>query len=151
MKKIAIVGRPKAGKTTFAKKLAAELGIPLIHTDDLIGQVAFSEADKELLKQVKDLDAYIVEGVQVARMLRTANKDKSWKPDKLFVIENTGEVERHHRGLASLCGDPVQEWIAQNPDVEVETIKNDFGGQNASSGRDQKRPEFWTRQVRQDV
>lgn len=138
MKKIAIVGAPRAGKTTLAKKLAKELGIPLIHTDDLIGKVSFKDADKELLNQVKDLDSYIVEGVQVSRMLRTSNKDKSWKPDKLYIVESNLPTEKRHRGLASLCGDPVKQWVQDNPDVPCEVIKNNIEVRHGFSRRDQE-------------
>jgi len=125
-KKIAIVGRPKVGKTTLAKKMAKELDLNLIHTDDIIGDVSFIDADKHMIEKVRDQESYIVEGVQVSRMLRRGEKEGSWKPDKLIIVDATHKVKPKHKGLASLCKDPVDVWCAANPDVEVERVTNDF-------------------------
>lgn len=125
-KKIAIVGRPKVGKTTLANKLAKELDIALFHTDDSIGKVSFTDAHNHWIEQLRDKESYIVEGVQVSRMLRKGHSEGSWKPDKLIIVDASHPVKSKHRGLASLCKDPVEQWCEANPDVEVERVRNDF-------------------------
>jgi adenylate kinase family enzyme len=125
-RKIAIVGRPKVGKTTLAKKLARELGINIHHTDDSIGEIDFKDADKYWINRLQEQENYIVEGVQVARMLRSGARDKSWTPDKVYIVDATHSTEPKHRGLAALCNDPVEKWCEDHPDIEVERIINDF-------------------------
>lgn len=125
-KKIAIAGRPGVGKTTLAKKLAEQMGLRLYHTDDLIGVVPFKDANDAMIKQLSDKESFIVEGVQVARMLRKGHRDQTFKPDKLIIVDSDQPVENRHKGLASLNHDPIEQWVLANPDVEIERITNKF-------------------------
>jgi hypothetical protein len=125
-KKIAVVGRPRTGKTTLAKKLSEDLGLALHHTDDSINKIPFKDTDRHWINKLSGEESYIVEGVQVSRMLRSGGKDGSWKPDKLIVVEASHPVRKEHKGLASLCKSAVDQWCESNPDVEVERVYNDF-------------------------
>jgi adenylate kinase family enzyme len=116
--KIAIVGRPGVGKTTFANKLAIETGIPVLHTDDFIKHTKFEDVPKTVLRILERMDKYIVEGVQVARMLR------EWSPEAIYIIEANTPVEARHKGLASLCHRRVEEYLQENPKIGASRIYN---------------------------
>ncbi len=117
---IAIIGRPQAGKTTLAKKLSAFKHCPIIHTDDYIKKVSFKDAAEAIIKVCNEQDApYIVEGVQVARMLRTGQKEKIWKPDLVIYINMATAPSAEHKGLATLTQKAFQEWDAEDHGVPV--------------------------------
>lgn len=63
--RIAIAGPPKSGKTT----LAAELGIPVRHTDD-VQHMGWSAASDEISRWFDEPGPWCVEGVAVLRALR---------------------------------------------------------------------------------
>lgn len=75
--KIAIVGGPRTGKSTWASKLARSLGIELhstgkralLATDNFIG-VPWDEVPNAVLDVLRDKDDWILEGCQTARVLR---------------------------------------------------------------------------------
>lgn len=69
MSRILIAGWPRVGKTTFAMKLGAELGIPVRHTDDVMG-LGWSESSLEVSTWLEEPGPFIVEGVSVPRALR---------------------------------------------------------------------------------
>lgn len=48
MKRVLLVGSPGAGKSTLAKKLAAQTGLPLIHLDDLYWDTGWVRVEREL-------------------------------------------------------------------------------------------------------
>ena len=70
MSRIVIAGWPRVGKTWLAAKLGAELGIPVRHTDDLIGTHDWSAASLAASAWMEDPGPFIVEGVAVPRALR---------------------------------------------------------------------------------
>jgi dephospho-CoA kinase len=89
MKRIAITGGPRTGKTTYAAKLGAETGLPVTSTDDF-KDLGWSEASAHVAGLLAKGEPGILEGVAVPRALRkalAANPDA--KPiDKLVVLES---------------------------------------------------------------
>lgn len=69
MARVVIVGGPRAGKTTFAAKLGAELDAPVRHTDDLIPH-GWSESSRLAAEWFDAPGPWIVEGVATVRALR---------------------------------------------------------------------------------
>ena len=87
MKRIAITGGPKTGKSTLAVKLAAETGLAVTGTDDF-ASLGWSEASQAVADHLGKGLPGITEGVAVPRALRkalVASPDS--KPiDKLIVL-----------------------------------------------------------------
>ena len=69
MTRILIAGGPRTGKTTLAKTLAQELGIPALHADDAI-PLGWSESSAEVARWIALPGPWIIEGVSVPRALR---------------------------------------------------------------------------------
>lgn len=68
MARVAFIGGPRTGKTTAALKLKAAL---TRHTDDLIGQLGWSESSQEVSTWFDEPgDDVVIEGVAVVRALR---------------------------------------------------------------------------------
>lgn len=67
--RIAIIGSPRAGKTTLALRLGAELGVPVVHSDNLI-PLGWSEASEEIARRMLAGAPCVYEGVAVVRALR---------------------------------------------------------------------------------
>lgn len=90
-RRIAITGAPKAGKTRYADRLAAKLGVEVIHTDDYI-PMGWSEASAHAADVMAKPSTVVTEGVAVPRALRKmleANPDR--KPvDEVVVVEQAG-------------------------------------------------------------
>lgn len=87
-RRIAIVGAPRAGKTTIARELGAALGLPVHHSDDLI-DLGWSEASDALAHQIASAanDNAIFEGVAVVRALRKVLANQTGKPiDQMLVL-----------------------------------------------------------------
>lgn len=91
MKRIAITGSPKSGKTPYANRLAERNGVSVIHTDDYI-PMGWSEASAHAADVMGKPTTFITEGVAVPRALRKmleAHPDR--KPvDEVVIIERRG-------------------------------------------------------------
>jgi dephospho-CoA kinase len=96
MKRIAITGAPKVGKTPYANRLAKSLGVEAIHTDDYI-PMGWSEASAHTADVMGKPTTFITEGVAVPRALRKmleANPDR--KPvDEVIIVERRGTFTVH--------------------------------------------------------
>ena len=68
--RLAIVGWPRAGKTTLALARARELSCVARHTDDLIGRLDWSAASEEVARWFDEPGPWLIEGVAVPRALR---------------------------------------------------------------------------------
>ncbi len=72
MKRLAVIGPPGAGKTTFARRLAEKTGLPLIHLDQEFWNPGWIETPRdewrahhaELLTQ----DEWIIDGVYIGTL-----------------------------------------------------------------------------------
>lgn len=80
MKKIAIIGLPGSGKSTFARKLAALFNIPVHHLDKHMFEPDGTKKDKQeflaIQKAILDESAWIIEGCSFSTFeLRFARAD----------------------------------------------------------------------------
>ena len=86
--RIAIIGSPRAGKTTLAKRLGEQLHLPVVHSDDLIplGWSSSSSAVAGLIELVAEQGG-IFEGVAVVRALRKLLEETEGRPvDRVIVL-----------------------------------------------------------------
>ena len=104
--RIAITGCPRAGKTTYADTLDAEVK----HTDDLIER-GWAEARDGVAEWFDDSDVEVIEGVTVVRALRKwldQNIGSDNKPvDKIIYLRApfeklSMEQERMRKGLDTM-------------------------------------------------
>jgi dephospho-CoA kinase len=97
VKRIAVVGGPRTGKTTLAGKLARDTGLPLIASDDF-KDLGWSEASQHVADLLAKNEPAIVEGVAVPRAIRkalAANPEQA-PIDKLIVVEPTRRWHEKH-------------------------------------------------------
>jgi len=84
--RVAIVGGPRAGKTTLALNLGWKLALPVRHADDLIA-LGWSEASDRLAREILAADSGgIFEGVAIVRALRKALDMSPSRPVDALVI-----------------------------------------------------------------
>ncbi len=104
--RIAICGGPRTGKSTYASKLAQELGIELfstgkkalVATDNFMG-VGWANVPRLVMERLSELDDWILEGTQATRVLRhwyrtapeTLKLDRVHFFEQPWVIRNGGQ------------------------------------------------------------
>ena len=125
MKKAIVIGSPGAGKTTFARKLAAKTGLPLYHLDTVwhnpdkttISRDEFDKALSEILAN----DSYIIDG-HYTRTLETRIKDC----DTIFFLDFP--LDACIDGIHERVGKPRPEmpWIEEEVDPEFLQYVKDF-------------------------
>lgn len=112
--RIAIAGPPKTGKTT----LADSLGVPVRHTDDVIG-LGWSEASAEVSRWFDEPGPWCIEGVAVLRALRKWRERHPSSPpplDRLVLMmsvhgQHTPGQERMAKGIATVYAE-LERWLA---------------------------------------
>lgn len=99
---VGVMGYPKSGKTTYAKKLQLELEAEgkiteLFHTDSYLDRLSYQEIPGRILVDINrsSADIIIVEGVGVSRLLK-----RGWIPTKLIYIQGK---RSNGAGISGLC------------------------------------------------
>ena len=126
--RIAIIGPPKSGKTTLARKMSeSDAAYNVRSTDETIGQgLSWSDGSAEVATWFDQGDNWLIEGVAVPRALRKwrANNPHSRPPvDKIIVL--TDIHEPHSKGQAAMAKGlttvwtEILPWLRENG-VEVE-------------------------------
>lgn len=108
MKRIAITGAPKAGKTRYADRHhAGALHVDLLRDQEPFSSMPHDEQWSAISQHVADRLAtpgpVVIEGVQVPRALRKALRDRpDQKPvDEVLIIERQGRtVAKEHSSMA---------------------------------------------------
>lgn len=102
MKRIAILGAPKTGKTTYANKLADESGCACRHTDDVMS-MGWSESSAHVATWFDAEGDLLVEGVAVARALRKwMEAHPTGRPVDELLITSNAPFETHTSGQATM-------------------------------------------------
>lgn len=121
--RIAIIGPPRAGKTTLAQELGRTTGWPVLHADDLIG-LGWSAASDELARVLAGADHLIVEGVAVVRGLRKAMAARPCAPVERCIVLERPRVRLSMRqcsmarGCASILADIEPELVRRGVCLE---------------------------------
>jgi adenylate kinase family enzyme len=109
--RIAIIGSPRAGKTTLALELMAATGLPVHHTDGMVGLMAWSEVSTEVARLLAEPGDFIVEGVAVVRGLRKAMTARLAVPvERCIVLEWPRlRLTAGQRAMAAGCATMLRE------------------------------------------
>ncbi len=112
----AIIGRPRVGKTTLARRLANDLKVPIVHTDDFIDR-PWDLIPDALLRAVETHGGNcIIEGVATARLLGHFE----FKPDVVYLVDNDWvELQPEHESLATMVFNKVKAWLETKPDCII--------------------------------
>ena len=135
MKRVAVIGCPGSGKSTFARKLHEKTGLPLIHLDNIwwkpdrthITREAFDAALREILAK----PAWIVDG-NYSRTVET----RIAACDTVIFLDF--DEQTCMDGIVSRVGEnrPDMPWTEQTLDPELVALVKGF--------RAEQRPEILT-------
>lgn len=118
-RKVAICGGPRVGKTTLATTPGIDVGVFVLHTDDLIETVPWDDVPPHVMHQLQDGPLrpvrWLLEGVQAARCLR-----KGLAVDAVIWLDRP-HVQRTPKqdAMAKAVRTVFDEWRAANPAVPV--------------------------------
>ena len=107
-RRIAITGAPKAGKTTYADRLANRLGVAVVHTDDY-KDMEWSEQSAHAADVMAKPTTVLTEGTTVPRALRKMLEARpDVKPiDRLIVLGTPRKDQSEGQRRMSLGLDTV--------------------------------------------
>jgi hypothetical protein len=114
-RRVAIAGGPRTGKTTIAATVSDR---PVISTDSYM-DMPWGDIPHKVIADIGDAEAFVVEGVQVARTLR-----KGLKVDAVvYLTRPKAEVKREHVAMAKGIATVMRDWLpgAHGVPVFVET------------------------------
>jgi len=111
--RIAIAGGPKSGKTTLSA--LHESDRPVLHTDDF-QHVSWGDLPQVVLSQAVLYEPrWIVEGVQVPRLLR-----KGLPADAVLWLSGAGErLTAGQETMAKGCRTVFDDWLSTGPSCYV--------------------------------
>lgn len=111
-RRVAIVGGPRMGKTTLA---GAVTDRPVIGSD-AYQKLPWEAVPLKMIEDLRDLDRFLVEGVQTARALR-----KGLEVDAVIYLSRPNVKERKTGQVAMAKGIQTifREWRQANQDVPV--------------------------------
>ena len=102
-----LTGSPGSGKTTYADSLPAT---EVFHTDDFMHIGEFKEFPERMIDLLKGEAEYIVEGVQVARMLRTGHRQGTWIPDHVVMMQG-GDLDNP---MTATVTSALVDWVNES-------------------------------------
>jgi hypothetical protein len=107
--RIAIIGAPRAGKTTLALELGSTMGAPVLHTDDWMA-LGWSAASVEVVHALATHVDLVLEGVAVVRGLRKALRLTTRAPvERCIVLERPRlALSRGQLAMARGCATVLQ-------------------------------------------
>lgn len=101
--RIAIIGAPRAGKTTLALELARTRHLRVVHADDL-ARLGWSAASDEIARLIATPADLIIEGVAVVRGLRKALETPGPPVECCIVLERPrSPLSRGQLAMARGC------------------------------------------------
>ena len=108
--RVAIIGSPRAGKTTLAQELGRSMPCVILHADDLM-PLGWSAASAELARVLHTTSDLIIEGVAVVRALRKALGACRCAPvERCIVLERPREhLCRGQLAMARGCATVLRE------------------------------------------
>lgn len=110
-KRIAIAGGPKTGKTTLAKEQADRTGHLLLGTDDYMHLPWGQVVDAIFHDPILEKERWIIEGVQVPRLLRAG-----LPADAVLWLEVTHEWRTDaQESMAKACRTVFDDWLRSHP------------------------------------
>ncbi len=127
MPRIVVIGSPRTGKTTYATKLAKELGVHLastgkrteqpdglasvknygkVSTDDYLDRYSYPELPAKIIADLRQMKDFVLEGTQAARVLRRWLREAPDEPqlDKTLVFMGRPWVKRSPKQEATAKG-----------------------------------------------
>lgn len=108
MQRIVFTGGPKTGKSSLAEAASARFGGPILHTDALIGKLAWGEDSAEVARWFDEQNPpWIIEGVTAVRALRkwlAHHPDRSERPADVVVWCGEPKIERFAGAKAMAAG-----------------------------------------------
>ncbi len=104
--RVAIAGGPRTGKTTLSARITDR---PVSHTDDFMKE-PWERVPHLVIAMLRDLPAFVVEGVQVPRTLR-----KGLEVDAVIWLDSpvTDQTSKQ-RTMSAACRTVFQEWREKN-------------------------------------
>lgn len=134
MKRVIVIGCPGAGKSTFARKLAEKIGVPL-HYLDMIWHRAdrttiSREEFDERLKEIMADDKWILDGNYIRTLpMRLAKADTVFffdlpvKTCLQGVTERLGQERPDMPWHDNMLSDDFRQWILDFPTDQLPVIK----------------------------
>ncbi|MBQ9543832.1 MAG: adenylate kinase, partial [Clostridia bacterium] len=123
--RVAVIGCPGSGKSTFSLKLAALTGLPLFHLDNIWWKSDGTHIPREefdrILSEILKKDKWIIDGFYsrtLERRIVSCDTVVFCDLDLDTCLEGIGERVGKAR--------PDMPWIEKSPDPELEELVRDF-------------------------